>query len=221
MAHLVHRQQPLPPNASLTEQHMPLAAIQPLPLLEQRLVIEGCLVAGKVADGVIQPLFQQQPLQLCRWRTDQLQLHRLLAPAKRRNGRCQLQAYRLVLVLRHAYAHGPQQPPGNAIGLLAKLFDVQQQPTGGVQQQRAFFRQVKATLAAAAQAVAQPRFQLRHALADGGLAQAQHALCGAEAPGLDYSDEQPQQLQVGVVNLSEHYIAPDECQLCKLAIPAM
>ncbi|MNJ78087.1 hypothetical protein D3C77_757400 [compost metagenome] len=75
MAHLVHLQQPLPPNASLAEQHMPRAAIQPLPLLEQRLVIEGCLVAGKVADGVIQPLFQQQPLKLCRRCTDQLQLH--------------------------------------------------------------------------------------------------------------------------------------------------
>jgi hypothetical protein len=62
---------------------------------------------------------------------------------------------------------------------------------------------------------------LRHALADGGLAQAQHALSGAEATCLDYSDEQPQQVQVGVVHLSEHYIAPDECQLCKLAICAM
>ena len=46
-------------------------------------------------------------------------------------------------------------------------------------------------------------------------------LLKTEAPGLDYSDEQPQQVQVGVVHLSEHYIAPDECQLCKLAIPAM
>ena len=59
------------------------------------------------------------------------------------------------------------------------------------------------------------------ALTDGGLAQAQHPLRGAEATGLDYSDEQPQQVQVGVVYLSEHYIAPDECQLCKLVIPAM
>jgi hypothetical protein len=45
----------------------------------------------------------------------------------------QFQAHRLVLIFRHAYAHSSQQPPGNAVGLLAKLLDVQQQPTRRLQ----------------------------------------------------------------------------------------
>lgn len=221
VAHLVGLQQPLKRNFRLAEQLMAFAAVQALPLLEQRLVVKGRLVAREVADGIVQPLLQQQPFQLRWWRTDQFQLYRFFTRAKCRNGCRQLQAHRLVLILRHADAHGPQQPPGNPIGLLAKLLDVQQQPACRLQQQRTFLRQVKAAFAPAAQAITQAGFQLCHALADGGLAQAQHALCGAEAAGLDYSDEQPQQVQVGVVHLSEHYIAPFECQLYKLAIPAM
>ncbi|MNO96938.1 hypothetical protein D3C76_886290 [compost metagenome] len=101
------------------------------------------------------------------------------------------------------------------------MLDVQQQQAGCVEQQFALLGQAKPALAAAAQAITQACLQLRHALTDGGLAQPQDALGGAEATGLDYSDEQPQQMQVRVVQLSEHHIAPDECQLCKLVILAM
>ncbi|MNS84927.1 hypothetical protein D3C72_1187720 [compost metagenome] len=83
-------------------------------------------------------------------------------------------------------------------------FYLYQQFPGCLKQHLAFGGQAKAAFAAAAQTIAETRFQARHLLADTGLAQPEYALSGAEAAGLDYSDEQPQQVQVEVVQLSEH-----------------
>ncbi|MNO96939.1 hypothetical protein D3C76_886300 [compost metagenome] len=82
MANLIRFQQLFARHLVRGEQYMSLAAIQPLPLFEQRLVIERRLVTGKVADGKIQALFQQQPFKLCRRCADQFQLHGFLALAK-------------------------------------------------------------------------------------------------------------------------------------------
>lgn len=200
---------------------MRFAAVEPLLFVEQRHIVECGLRARKVADRAVQALFQQQALQFGRRGAGQFQLHRFFALAKTGNGLGDAQGDALVLVLGQADAYRAQQSAGHAIGLLAELFDLQQQALGRLQQQLAFLGQAEAAFASAAQAIAQARFQPRHLLADAGLAQPQHALGGTEPAGLDYSDEQPQQVQVRVVQLSEHHIAPGECQLRKVAIFAM
>ncbi|MNP06718.1 hypothetical protein D3C76_987140 [compost metagenome] len=87
---------------------------------------------------------------------------------------------------------------------MAKGFDLHQQFPCRLEQHLAFGGQAKTAFAATAQAIAKACLQACHLLADAWLAQAQHALGGTEAASLDYSDEQPQQVQVEVVQLSEH-----------------
>ncbi|MCY1440664.1 hypothetical protein D9M71_569480 [compost metagenome] len=65
-------------------------------------------------------------------------------------------------------------------------------------------RQLEAALATAAQAVAQARLELGHLLADARLAQPEYALGCTETAALHHDGKQPEQLQVQVVQLSQH-----------------
>ncbi|SPO67532.1 protein of unknown function [Pseudomonas sp. JV241A] len=204
MFDLVGLLQRLQANVRLAGQRMMAGAVQALVFFEQRRVIERRLFAGKIADGQVQALLQQLTFKVCRHGADQFQAHRLVTLAKALDGPRQAQGHGAFLGFGNADAHLAEQTPGYTIGLMAKRLDLHQQLASGLEQHFTLGGQAKAALAAAAQAITQTGFQARHLLADAWLAQAQHALGGAEATGLDYSDEQPQQMQVEVVQLSQH-----------------
>ncbi|PAV69385.1 hypothetical protein WR25_17286 [Diploscapter pachys] len=86
VAYLIGLEQLLAGYLGLAEQHVSLAAVKPLALLEQRQVVERRLVAGEVADGAVQALLQQQAFEFGRWRAGQFQAHALVTLAKPRDG---------------------------------------------------------------------------------------------------------------------------------------
>ena len=180
------------------------AAVEPLRLDEQGAVLQRRLGAGEVADRQVQPVLQEQALQLGGGGGDQLQVHGLVALAETADRPGELRQDFHVQPLGQADAHLAQQLVRHAARLVAEALDGDEQPPRRLQQVFALGRQAEAALAALAQAVAQARLQLGHLDADAGLAQAQFALRGAEAAALHHGDEEPQQLQVEVAQLAEH-----------------
>ena len=186
------------------EQRMALGAVQHLALAKQRLVVQGRLVAGEIADGQLQLILQQAPFQLGGHGGEQFDLHRLVAPAKAPDGLCHLLQHGRRQPLGQTDMQAAEQLVGHALGLVLEGVDGREQPPGRRQHLLALGRQAKAGLAALAQAKAQARLQLGHLRADAGLADAQLTLGRTEAAAFDHGDEQAQQLQVEVAQLAEH-----------------
>src|SRR5690606_26338234 len=95
-------------------------------------------------------------------------------------------------------------PTRHAVGLMTERFDGFKQPARRAQQLFALGRDPESTLAATAQTIAEPGFESGHLLADARLAQPQFTLRCAEPAAFHHADKQAQQLQVEVVELTEH-----------------
>src|SRR5437870_1617730 len=87
---------------------------------------------------------------------------------------------------------------------MAERFNGLEQFASRTEQLFAFGRQFETAFAATAQPVAETGFELGHLLADARLAETEFTLGGAETAALHHADKQAQQMEVQIVNLSEH-----------------
>ncbi|MNP28507.1 hypothetical protein D3C76_1214750 [compost metagenome] len=148
------------------EQRMAQGAVQVLGLAEQLVVVKRALDLREIPDGQVQPLLQQQSLHVAGHGAHQLDAHRFVTLAKAPDRFGHPLQHRLVERFGQAQAHLADQAPGHAVGLVTKRLDGLEQAARRTKQLFAFGRDPKATLATAAQAIAETGLQPGHLLAD-------------------------------------------------------
>lgn len=108
-------------------------AVQALALGEQRPVVQRRLAAGEIADGQLQLVLQQAPFQFGGHGAEQLDLHRLVAPAKTPDGIAEALQHLVRQRLREADAQLVEQLVGHALGLALEGLDGGEQLARGGQ----------------------------------------------------------------------------------------
>jgi len=115
------------------EQRVLAPAVQALALGEQRPVVQRRLAAGEIADGQLQLVLQQAPFQFGGHGAEQLDLHRLVAPAKTPDGIAEALQHLVRQRLREADAQLVEQLVGHALGLALEGLDGGEQLARGGQ----------------------------------------------------------------------------------------
>ena len=87
---------------------------------------------------------------------------------------------------------------------MAERLDGLKEPACRTEQLFALGRYLEPPFTATAQPIAEAGFELGHLLADARLAQAQITLSSAETATFDHTNKQPQQVQVEIMQLTEH-----------------
>ncbi|MNS95993.1 hypothetical protein D3C72_1302740 [compost metagenome] len=184
-----------------TEQRVVAAAVETVALLVQRRIGQPRHAEGEMPYRQVQPAVQHPLLQLRRGTDVDMQVDLVAALDETLGGLFQRAGRVGDGGVDHPQVEGAADLALEHIGIHAEILHRAQQPLGGFVDRLPLLGQAEAAAAALAELDAEARLQVAHLLADGGLGDVEGCLGGREATAFDDGVEDPQQLQVHVVQL--------------------